>query len=272
MKRLTEENVRYSVEDVCTLLPVRVPGYIIRSSRRLGMEGLRQRHCVASYHAQIQAGYCVIATIFLNHQRWTVQLARTGDSRAPLRIVQIRSRLNRVPDREVVELIHARLGIHYESPAARELTHEPPMPRMYMANLRRILPPLREHGVRTVTVRFDGSGDDGSIQDIDYGEATLTPASILVDVDVVHRSFNGREWTTTLVVEREILNNAIEAVTSDYLAETGVDWYNNDGGFGELIIDVARTTVTLEVNVRYTESSTEYGCTKDIATGEEVDA
>ncbi len=271
LKRLADANVRYALDDVVKLLPERVPGYLIRSSRRLGMEGLRQRHCVASYHEQIQAGYCIIAAVFLNRQRWTVQLARTGDARSPLRIVQIRSRFNRVPDREIVEVIHARLGIEYERLVARELAHEPPKPRKYMDNLRRILPTLRDQGVRTVSVRFDGSGDDGSIDSVEYGEVAITPPSIFVDVDMVHRSFNGREWTTNQVVERMNLSRAIEAVTGDYLDETGVDWYNNDGGFGELTIDVEEGSVSLEVNVRYTESTTEYSGTKDIETGEEVD-
>ena len=64
---------------------------------------------------------------------------------------------------------------------------------------------------------------------------------------------------------------AIEELTDDYLAETNVDWYNNDGGFGELIIDVDEGTVALEVSVRFTESSTEYSCTRDIVTGEELE-
>lgn len=271
LKRLADANVRYALDEVRKLLPERLPGYIIRSSRRLGMEGLRQRHCVASYHEQIQAGYCIIAAVFLNRQRWTVQLTRTGDLRAPLRIVQIRSRFNRVPDRETVEMIHARLGIEYEKRVARELAHEPPKPRMYLDNLRRILPALRDQGVRTVRVSFDGSGDDGSIDHVEYGDAAITPASIFVEVDIVHRSFDGREWKTDHVIERKNLDDAIEAVTGDYLEETGVDWYNNDGGFGELTIDVQEGSVALEVNVRYTESTTEYSATKDIVTGDEVD-
>lgn len=271
LKRLAGENVRYAVDDVRKLLPDRMPGYLIGSSRRLGMEGLRQRHCVASYHAQIQAGYCVIATIFMDRRRWTVQLAKTGDSRAPLRIAQIRSRFNGTPDRETVEWIHARLGIEYQQPLIRALAEESAIPRTYMENLRRILPVLNEHGVRTVTVSFDGSGDSGSIQGIEYDEKTLTPSSILVEANVVQRSFNGREWIANHVLQPMNLNDAIEAVTDDYLAETGVDWYNNDGGYGELIIDVAEGTVALEVNVRFTESSTQYSSTKEIETGEELD-
>ena len=64
----------------------------------------------------------------------------------------------------------------------------------------------------------------------------------------------------------EDLDTAIEELTDDYLAETNVDWYNNDGGFGDLTIDVDEGTVALEVSIRFTESSTEYSCTRDIVT------
>lgn len=274
LKRLAEENVQYAVDDVRVLLPASLRGYVIRSSRRLGMEGLRQRHCVASYHAQIQAGYCVIASIFIARERWTVQLARTGHADAPLRIVQMRSRFNKPPSREIAEAIHESLGISTQKPTAPsslESYMEPPRPRMYMENLRRILPVLRDHGVREVTVSFDGSGDSGSIEDVNYGGVQIEPASIMVDVEVVHRAFQSGRWVTDHVLERTDLNTAIETLTDDYLSETGVDWYNNDGGFGELAIDVAEGTVALEVSVRFTDSSTEYSSTRDIVSGEEVD-
>ena len=52
-------------------------------------------------------------------------------------------------------------------------------------------------------------------------------------------------------------------------AETDIDWYN-DGGYGEIEIDVVEGTVRLNVNVRYVESSNEFSCERDIMTGEEV--
>jgi hypothetical protein len=67
------------------------------------------------------------------------------------------------------------------------------------------------------------------------------------------------------------LDGAIRAITDDYLQETGVDWYNGDGGYGELEIDVDAGTVSLEVSVRFIEASVQFAMERDIATGEGVD-
>ena len=272
LKRLREENLQYDMAEVAASLPARFCGYLIRTSRRLGMEGLRQRHCVASYHAQIQAGYCVVASVFVDSARWTVQLARTGQEEMPLRIVQIRSRFNKVPTREIREAIHRELAIPMDPRAtAHDADAEERAPRAYMDNLRRILPVLREHGVRRVTVIFDGSGDSGSIDHVGYGDAQIDGSALMVEIEVMHRVFDAGRWVTSRTLEHTDLDRAIETLTDDYLEETNVDWYNNDGGFGELAIDVDEGTVALDVHVRFTECSTEYSCTRDIATGGEVE-
>lgn len=269
--RLGEANIRYELSDIAACLPARLRGYLIRSSRRLGMEGLRQRHCVAAYHAQVQAGYCAICAVFIDRQRWTVQLARTGDAKAPLRIAQIRSRFNKVPTRAISNAIHLALGIEPERARGPMPLDEEARPRSYMENLRRILSVLREHEVKHVTVSFDGSGDDGSIQDVCFGEAKIDPKALMVEIEIANRVLQKDKWITNRLLERKDLSSAIEEVTDDYLQETNVDRYNNDGGFGELSIDVEAGTVSLEVSVRYTESSTEFSATRDIASGEDVD-
>jgi hypothetical protein len=269
LMRLGEVNVRYDLRDVAAWLPRRFRGYLIRSSRRLGMEGLRQRHCVAAYHAQIQAGYCAIVAVFVDRKRWTVQLACTGDEEVPLRIVQIRSRFNTMPTRDIRETIHGELGI---VPAPAYMTvDEERLPRTYIQNLRRILPVLRAQQVKQVRVSFDGSGDEGSIDDVSYEGAEIDDKTLMVEIEIANRVLNGGKWSTTRELERKNLGEAIEHVTDDYLAEAGVDWYNGDGGFGELIIDVVEGRVSLEVQVRVLESSMEFSATRDIATGEEVE-
>lgn len=270
--RLGEANVCYELSDVAACLPVRFRGYLIRSSRRLGMEGLRQRHCVASYHTQIQAGYCAICTVFIDRQRWTVQLGRTGDAKAPLRITQVRSRFNQVPTPAIREAIHRELGIEPESSRGPIPLDENGEPRTYMENLRRILPVLRAHQVKRVTVSFDGSGDSGSIEEVSFGEAKIDARALMVEIEVAHRVLQQGKWITNRLLERRDLSSAIEEVTDDYLQETNVDWYNNDGGFGELSIDVEEGTVSLEVSVRYTESSLEFSATCDIASGDDIGA
>jgi hypothetical protein len=188
LKRLAEENVRYDLGAVAALLPTRFNGYLIRSSRRLGMEGLRQRHCVASYNLEIQAGYCVIASVFINHQRWTVQLARTGNDAAPLRLVQMRSRFNQQPQREQRQAICRELGIAPDAAAADP--QRAPCAHAYLENLQRILPLLRTHQVRTVTVSFDGSGDSGSIDEVRYGDVQIDAKALRVEVLALQRVFD----------------------------------------------------------------------------------
>lgn len=266
--RLGEANVRYELSDIVACLPARFRGYLIRSSRRLGMEGLRQRHCVASYHAQIQSGYCAICTVFIDRQRWTAQLARTGDPKAPLRIAQIRSRFNKVPTREISDAIHLELGIEPERTRGPMPLDAEGQPRTYMENLRRILPVLREHQIKHVTVSFDGCGDSGSIEDVTFGQANIDATALMVEVEIASRVLQNDKWITNRLLEPRDLQRAIEAVTNDYLEETDVDWYNGDGGFGELNIDVEAGTVSLEVSVRCTESSTQFSATRDIASGE----
>ena len=76
-----------------------------------------------------------------------------------------------------------------------------------------------------------------------------------------------RIWITTTASESVSLDQAIMNITDNYLAETGVNWYDNDGGYGELAIDVAERSVSLDVNVNYTQSTNEFCETKNIDTG-----
>ena len=50
---------------------------------------------------------------------------------------------------------------------------------------------------------------------------------------------------------------------SDYLELSGIDWYNDDGGQGELFIDMAGEKITLYVDVNYTECSREHDSETD---------
>lgn len=273
LTRLAERNVSYDVPRFEALLPKRFDGYLIRSSRRLGMEGLRQCHCVASYHAQLQAGTCAITAVFVNRQRWTVQLTlRNDDLDSPLRIVQIKSRFNEPPSGRVRETIHKVLDI--PMPVERgeaEAGGRVEAGSYYMAVLRRVLPVLREHGVEKVTVAFDGSGDEGSIHSL-YCEPCHSEEVLSREIEHPERKrvFEEGQWFTISEDVLQPVGDAIETLTNDYLEETDIDWYNDDGGFGELVIDVSQGTVSLDVSVRYTDSVHEFYRENDILTGEEL--
>ena len=268
LARLAKDNVAYDVSKIEVHLPERFDGYLVRTSRRLGMEGLRQRHCVASYHPQLLKGTCAIASLFLGGQRWTVQVATTGKADAPLSIQQVRTRHNGVPDRETREAIAAMLGIAEPKP---ETSQGRSMGHAYLETLQALLPILREHGVTEVEVRFEGYGDSGAIEGIWLHPPTTSAVKdVEIDFDATKSSFEQGRWVSVRVPKRGTVADAIEALTYDYLEETGVDWYNNDGGFGELRIDVASQQFSMEVNVRYTDSTNEYCAERCILTGDWV--
>ena len=270
LDRLSKENVTYNVSTFEKHLPETFDGYLIRSSSRLGMEGLRQRHCVAGYHHKISNGNCAIASLLIDKTRWTVELVNTGNSEAPLMINQIKSRHNALPSAEVRSRIEEMLSIKRPEYSVSNASYTE-NDSLYMDNLRRLLPVLRDQFVQSVVVSFDGSGDSGAIDSIFYlPQRIYELPDITVEHVVTSQQFDDGRWIRQREVEAVSMNKAIDALTYEYLEETQIDWYNNDGGYGELVIDVTDGTVSLEVNVRYTESVNEFHCERDIVTGEEI--
>lgn len=82
---------------------------------------------------------------------------------------------------------------------------------------------LRNRSIEKVEINFDGAGDDGSIHEIN-----LYPKEI----------------------DGENLRGEIEDWGYKFLEGTGVDWYNNEGGFGEIIINIKDNKFNYEVNQR----------------------
>ena len=268
LARLAEENVAYDVTPFEVLLPSRFNGYLIRTSRRLGMEGLRQRHCIASYHSQLTAGTCAITSVFVNRQRWTVQIVATGKTDAPLRISQIRTRRNELPSTHIRDDIYQMHGVEKDGTrdvAGPDFAKE----HTYLENLRKVLPVLREHGIKEATVAFDGSGDSGSIGSLEY-DVEEFDGTVEVDVLSTESQFDevGGSWVRSRGISRKSLNDAIHDLTYDYLEEADVDWYNEDGGYGELVINVVEGTVSLDVKVRVVESEGAFYQERDITTDE----
>lgn len=111
---------------------------------------------------------------------------------------------------------------------------------------------LSAEKITEVHVEFDGEGDDGQIREV--------------------WAYRGRELTqipTTTIAIREVswgvqrssvtqssLEEAIETLCYDCLAENHDDWRNDGGSYGEFRFDVGARTVTLEINERYTDVQT----------------
>jgi hypothetical protein len=84
-------------------------------------------------------------------------------------------------------------------------------------------------GYSMVEIRFAGSCDSGSVDQIDAMDRTGNPVEI-----------------------PDELYKATEDFAYNYLAATSIDWYNDDGGQGEITFDMstvpAKFWATVEVN------------------------
>ncbi len=93
--------------------------------------------------------------------------------------------------------------------------------------------------INKVTIHFAGAGDSGSIEE--------------VEIEMV----NGYDLDK---IEEKSLKADLKAWADTFLEGTGVDWYNNEGGQGEIIFDMSTVPLKLiaNVDVNITTSETEF--------------
>jgi hypothetical protein len=111
---------------------------------------------------------------------------------------------------------------------------------------------LAAGGITRVIAEFDGEGDSGQIGDINAyaGDAP-------VSFPQTHVSLQRTTWGgDTLSTTDEALAQAVETLCYDYLEQKHGGWENNDGAFGTFHFDVAKRTIELEFNGRYTGIAT----------------
>jgi hypothetical protein len=112
---------------------------------------------------------------------------------------------------------------------------------------------LATAGINSIHVDFDGEGDSGQINGVlalTGDQPTQLPATKLT-LQQLH-------WGQTESTPSEFtLAEAVETLCYDYLEETHGGWENNDGAYGEFRFDVAKRTIELEFNGRYTETFTD---------------
>jgi hypothetical protein len=120
---------------------------------------------------------------------------------------------------------------------------------------------LKELGATEVVIFFDGSGDSGSIDSVQIRQSDGKPVpnldDLFVDYPIEKSQYINGEWFNDVEIKQIPIADALEKYTYDELERTNVDWYNNDGGFGELRITLSDdVSIELEVNQRYTEYTT----------------
>jgi hypothetical protein len=104
-------------------------------------------------------------------------------------------------------------------------------------------------GITVINVEFDGEGDSGQINGVS-AFAGNQPAELPATQITIQQI----RWGQTEATPSEFtLESAIEALCYDYLEQEHGGWENNDGGYGEFVIDVSARTISLEFYSRYTD-------------------
>lgn len=143
--------------------------------------------------------------------------------------------------------------IDVETIMARWAAHAQRAAELHPVNKASLFAALVAAGITRVTVRFDGSGDSGQIEDIEVlaGEEAIALPTTTVEIAMLDYHQEVPE------ILSQPLRDAIETLSYAFLQETHAGWENNEGGYGDFLFDVAAGTITLDYNERI-ETSENY--------------
>lgn len=96
---------------------------------------------------------------------------------------------------------------------------------------------LQDH--KLLKIYFDGAGDSGDIQDI-----------VITDDD---------HWSANTITIQGKERKLIEDSFYDFFNDKINDWYNNEGGYGEVTIDLSEGSWLIQANYRVLETETYSG-------------
>jgi len=112
--------------------------------------------------------------------------------------------------------------------------------------LMEVLIQLADQGVTGIKVQYDGGGDSGAIENIVYTDKENAEFS---DIDLVI------SWDEDKDLEK--LNSSAYANIQNFAHETLLDniedWWNNEGGYGDILIKVPSGEYLINNNVRIME-------------------
>jgi hypothetical protein len=107
---------------------------------------------------------------------------------------------------------------------------------------------LADLGVTGIKVKYDGGGDSGAIEWIGY---TTKPCETPEDVNDNVNDWDNEYTLTNLDGD---LYYQIESFADEKLLNDIEDWWNNEGGFGNLCICVPSGKYIINNHVRVTET------------------
>ena len=111
-------------------------------------------------------------------------------------------------------------------------------------SLEKIMFGLVSHGIKKVVVHYEGGGDSGAIE---YVHATQDP-------DIGYYDLENWDDEYLLGDIDIVLSNLIADYCQEMLLNDIEDWWNDEGGWGELCICIPSGKYIINNHVRFTET------------------
>ena len=109
---------------------------------------------------------------------------------------------------------------------------------------------LADLGVTGIKVIYSGGGDSGAIDEIIYTTEKVTNFEDLENLDQYSENvLNLRDLSTSLYSD-------IEDFATSKLLDNIEDWWNNEGGYGTVLIAIPSGNYKINNNIYFTETET----------------
>lgn len=105
-----------------------------------------------------------------------------------------------------------------------------------------LLVSLKDKGVTKIEISFSGSGDSGDVDELEFytGDQYISKYSREDDKPQIKDYLSDGDYQKLRDESYELIDECIE----------GADWYNNDGGYGRIGIDLNSLTADVEYSQR----------------------
>lgn len=132
------------------------------------------------------------------------------------------------------------------------------------------------HGIVSISVQFDGSGDSGQIDGVAFykqGHVHFNPEGL----NITFWKTQGNVWDPATKqwtqpepkLEEHPVKVMVEQHVYDLLERTDIDWYNNYGGYGSWEWSAEDGKAKFNVYVRIVESDHAHASTYTLGTAED---
>jgi hypothetical protein len=117
-------------------------------------------------------------------------------------------------------------------------------------NMTGLLLQLADLGVTGIKIIYSGGGDSGAIDEIIYTTEKVTNFEDLESLDQYSEDvLNLRDLSTSLY-------SNIEDFATSKLLDNIEDWWNNEGGYGTVLITIPSGNYKINNNIYFTETET----------------